>query len=94
MLSQASDSLKQRAEVPERTVESTAVILCGDIKPPTWKEDVVTFYYVELSPPPVWLYLKKKILTCASGDNKLLQTQVYVQVILEDWKLEREKRNK
>lgn len=36
----------------------------------------------------------KKRLTWASGDNKLLQTQVYVQVILEDWKLEREKRNK
>ena len=31
MLSQASDSLKQGAEVPERTVKAAAVVLRGDI---------------------------------------------------------------
>lgn len=35
MFSQASDSLKEGAEVPEWTVESTAVILCRDIQSPT-----------------------------------------------------------
>lgn len=40
------------------------------------------------------MYLKKLILTCASGDDKLLQTQVYSHIILKDWKLEREERNK
>lgn len=37
MFSQASDSLKQWTEVPERTVKATAVILCCDIKPPTYR---------------------------------------------------------
>lgn len=38
--------------------------------------------------------MKGGLLTCASGDNKLLQTHVHIQIFLEDWKLERERRNK
>lgn len=38
--------------------------------------------------------MKRRLFTGASGDNKLLQTHVNIQVFLEDWKLEREKRNK
>ena len=37
---------------------------------------------------------KGRLLTCASSDNKLLQTKIYVQIFLKDWKLEMEKRNK
>lgn len=37
--------------------------------------------------------IKGRLFTGASGDNKLLQTHVNIQVFLEDWKLEREKRN-
>lgn len=37
MLSQASDSLEEGAEVPERAVKSTTVVFCSDIEPPTWK---------------------------------------------------------
>lgn len=36
--------------------------------------------------------MKKVKLTCASGDDKLLQTQVYVQILLKHWKLEIEKK--
>lgn len=38
--------------------------------------------------------MKKVKLTCASGDDKLLQTQVYVQILLKHWKLEIEKKTK
>lgn len=35
ILSQAANSLKQRAEIPERAVEPTTVVLCCDIQTPT-----------------------------------------------------------
>lgn len=40
ILSQAANSLKQRAEIPERAVKSTTVVLCCDIQTPTWDKNI------------------------------------------------------